>query len=154
MKEVRISFSLSLSLGLALALALAGLSRSLTLLARSLCVSLFFALSFSLSPLSLAKRMDDFDVSPISETGDVFGRSVICVAASGSSAPEFIRLPDCETTTAHSLTAGKYVENAPQGRESDNFTWTTMEAKHHHRRPCTARLCDPKVQKRLHVPGS
>ena len=43
--------------------------------------------------------MDDSDASPISE-GEVLEGSVASAVASGSAAPEFIRLPECETTAA------------------------------------------------------
>ena len=46
--------------------------------------------------------MDDSDASPISES-EVLEESVASAAASGSAAPEFIRLPECETTTANEL---------------------------------------------------
>ena len=43
--------------------------------------------------------MDDSDASPISES-EVLEGSVASAVASGSAAPEFIRLPECETTAA------------------------------------------------------
>ena len=51
---------------------------------------------------SVTARMDDSDASPISES-EVLEGSVASAAASGSAAPEFIRLPECETTAANEL---------------------------------------------------
>ena len=48
---------------------------------------------------SVTARMDDSDASPISES-EVLEGSVASAAASGSAAPEFIRLPECETVAA------------------------------------------------------
>ena len=44
--------------------------------------------------------MDDSDASPISES-EVLEGSVASAAAIGGAAPEFIRLPECETTAAN-----------------------------------------------------
>ena len=68
---------------------------------------------------SVTARMDDSHASPISES-EVLEESVASAAASGSSAPEIIRIPECETTAAKSLTAtGRDVENAPQEVDAD-----------------------------------
>ena len=51
---------------------------------------------------SVAARMDDSDASPVSES-EVLEGHVASAAASGSATPEFIRLPECETTAANEL---------------------------------------------------
>ena len=48
---------------------------------------------------SVTARMDDSDASPISES-EVLEGSVASAVASGSAAPEFTRLPECETMAA------------------------------------------------------
>ena len=66
---------------------------------------------------SVTARMDDSDTSPISES-EVLEESVASAVTSGSAAPEFIRLPECETTAADEPDE----ENALQGGESDSIT--------------------------------
>ena len=65
--------------------------------------------------------MDDSDASPISES-EVLEGSVASAVASGSAAPEFIRLPECETVAAgEPEDIGRGEENAPQEGESDSI---------------------------------
>ena len=67
--------------------------------------------------------------------------SVASAAASGSAAPEFIRLPECETTEANQLD-GYWQRRGNDGNDN-------MEAKHHHRRTCTG----PLLRSTGHLPG-
>ena len=63
--------------------------------------------------------MDDSDASTISESGEVLEGSVASAAASGSSAPEFIRLPECEIM-AHNEPDGLLAEAWKMLREEED----------------------------------
>ena len=91
-----ISFSLSLFLSFSLSLFL---SFSLSLFQPSQSNSEFLV-ETDHGRKSVAERVDDSDAAPISES-EVLEGSVASAVASGSAAPEFIRLPECETTAAN-----------------------------------------------------
>ena len=73
--------------------------------------------------------------------------SVASAAASGRSAPEFTRLPECETTAANEPDGFWQRRGKCSARKRIRqfyFTGTTtLEAEHHHRRTCTGPLLRP-----------
>ena len=81
---------------------------------------------------SVTARMDDSDASPISES-EVLEGSVASAVVSGSAAPEFIRLPECERRARWILAEARKMLCKKENQTVLYDRNDHMEEKHYHR---------------------